>query len=534
MAAIPSLTSINSVQVNLEQAYKIRKLLTSDATQSRCKDILIRSLFMFGIRGRSALADKNVTEDFVTFINDDINPLAIHAAIDAAVQGFTLYNFVEREVDTPVGPRKLISPNYVPPIALTITKVLKNDYTVDVKIRRTNRVGVTTLDSDTNDGIFYYEWVEHEPDIRDGSIGSRLAPFLDINESFLLKQKCLDSAILQSSHPPVLYQESPNKTDLNEANMTIAFAESYLGEMALEREKNETYKQQVIAHENKFLNHVWIPANSILNQQIPLSENNRLRFYPTPIDNLHTVPKGFVVAPQIAPAIPQQNFLEYEASKDRKIALAWGIPPSIALADSQKSSASGNTIGDNDLEYFAKNIQYYQKQIIDYITEVYKTFLILYGNGQPDVVFELPIIPWISARALYEAYNQNIINFETLQTHTLRINGLSETDRALVPNVFVRPPPNGSENTVTGMIEARIANINAESFERKQKALLVKDERINGPAESGEDPEMQEIELKIKDKELEMAELKLQHMDKQIALQKVKNQAPKPTPAAKG
>jgi hypothetical protein len=111
---------------------------------------------------------------------------------------------------------------------------------------------------------------------------------------------------------------------------------------------------------------------------------------------------------------------------------------------------------------------------------------------------------------------------------------MSDSDRALEPNNIIRPAPGCSENTVSAMIEARVNNINADSFERRQKGLLVKDERINGPADSSEDdPELKAIELEMKEKDVELAKLKLKFQDKAIKLQEKKNQAPTPAPTAK-
>lgn len=532
MASSPATSSIIEKDIDLVYAEKIRRLLVTDPTHARCKDILLRSLFTFGLNGRSAIEGTTTTEQFSNFVDADLNRLAIPATIDKNVQGFTLYNFPQRTIQTPDGPRKLVYPNYVRAKNLSITKVLNSDYTTSIKIRRTNRTSPQDADY-TEPDIFYYEWPGYAPDW-DGVFHSQLASLVDVNEAFLLKEKCLEAAIMQSSHPPVLYQEAAHKQDISESSMQIGYAETHLGEMATELEKQKSYEQVVRAQNNKYVNHVWIPDRSLLNQTTPLSERSGVTFYPTPVDNLHIVEKGYVVAPQITPAVPQQNFLEFEASKDRKIALAWGIPPSIALADSQKTSASGNSIGDNDLEYFAKKMKFEEKQITDFITAVYKTFLSIPENSKADVIFDLPTIPWISARALYEMYNQNIINHETLQRQTLRLNGMSDNDRTLVPNIIVRPAPGCSENTVTAMIEARANNINADSFEKRQKALLVKDERINGPADSSEeDPELKAIDLEMKEKEVEIAKLKLKAMDKQIKLQEKKNQAPAPAPAAK-
>lgn len=526
------LTQQKSQPINLDQAKRIRSLLSKDEAQSRCKDIMTRSLFMFGLKAKGA------NPGFDKFVNIDFNRLAIDAYLDKNVQGFSLYTFVPYET----GEGELKKRIYVPQNVaidhnITINKILNKDWSVETEVVVSDGLGRRNPEDTGAQKIFYYEWPAVAPSLADGGIRSQLAPFVEINETHLMMKRCLTAALIQSSHPPVLYQESPNKQDISETTLSIAYAETWMGNMVEEQEKNHQYEIQKSSLDTRQFNHAKIPRDSILNQALPPSQMGQVRFYPTPIDNYHMVPPGMVVAPAIPPAIPQPNFLDFEAAKDRKVALAWGIPPSIALADSQKSSASGNSIGDNDLEFYAKTVQNETKLIIDFMNDVLRNFLrISTGSTTVDYeddMFELPTIPWISTRALYEAHNQDLISFETLQTHMLRINGLSESDRATQPNIHRRPPPGGSENMTTAMIEARVNNINAESFEKRQKALLTKEERINGPVDGGgEDPEMQEIELKIKDKELEMAELKLKHMDKQIALQKVKNQAPKPSASA--
>jgi hypothetical protein len=520
----------NTVPINLDQALQIKELLVEDETHSKCRDILIRALFLFGLQAKTSLPKMKVGEAFSYFTNKELNSFAIHAFIDSVTQGFTVFNFVSVERQTPEGVRKILTPNNVPLINLEIEKTVKEDYSVKTTIRKSLHLTETRdLKPDGDADIYYYEW-DRPPSVYTGNLTSTLSPFLHVHESFSTKRRFHDMAVMQSSHPPVIIQQAPNTALSAAERVTVGGSgESVLAVFGEEADHRANVQKIVEVHEAKYMNHAEIPDDSFMKLELPDGPNKRQRFYPTPVDNLFPLNNGYVVSPAITPATPQSDFLDFQKHKDLQIASAWGIPPSIANLDKGKSATGANAIVDNDLEVFAKTVQYYQKQIVDFVTYVYAIYLPLVSNDTTSdgISFELPIIPWVSTRALYELYNQNIISFDTLQRHAAKINGLRDEDIATEPNEITRPPPNGSENVTTAIMRAKVEVMMAEAEERREKAKLAKDERLHGPADEAEvSKDMQDAELKMADKELELMDKKLIAMDKQIKLQEKKNQQP--------
>jgi hypothetical protein len=379
---------------------------------------------------------------------------------------------------------------------------------------------------------FYYEWFNHEPNPVTGEIRSMLAPFVHVHRSHILKRKCHDIAVMQSSHPPVMIQQAPEKESFSNILQTTQLGQSPLGILADERSKQQKLEHYVDAQDTKIENFNNIPHDSFLNSAVPITSKSNQRFYPTPTDNLHPVPAGYVMASAAPPAIPQNDYLEFEHTKDLKICSAWRVPPSIANLDRAKSSSKHDSIGDNDMEMFSKTVQFFAKQIIDCVTYMYA----VYVNTPVDklkVKFELPLLPWVSTRSLYELYGQNIIHFNSLQTRLIQINGLNEDDMAVGENEITRPPPGGNENMTTAMMENKERALAADARESEEKALLFKFQRSAEAQEGESDVETAKVESEIKDKDLALKKLDLKAKEQDIklkktdiALQKVKNKAP--------
>lgn len=548
-----ALDALSTVDVDLEAATEIKALLTEDETHSRCKDILTQSIFMYGLQARpagggekqdpppgkkrktskstNAAAPEETTSAALEtiFSLEDLNKLAFSAFIDYVTQGFTVFTFAPKTND----PRSPITPCIVPLRNIRIRKHILKTHRVWTTIKPLDDL---TLMPDKlhrpKQDLFYYEWFNHEPDPETGAIRSMLAPFVHLHRSHILKRKCHDIAVMQASHPPVMIQQAPEKETFTNVLQTTQIGQSPLGILADEHSKQQKLVHYKEVQETKIQNFNNTPPDSFINSAVPITANSTQRFYPSPVDNIHPVPAGYVMASSAAPAVPQSDYLEFEHTKDLKICSAWRIPPSIANLDRAKSSSKHDSIGDNDMEMFSKTNQFFAKQIMDFVHYVRAVYTDTPVENLT-VKFELPLLPLVSTRSLYELYGQNIIHFDSLRNRLIQINGLSEDDMATGENEITRPPPGGNENMTSAIMRNKERALAADAKEREEKALLFRFQRSAEAQEGQNDVETAKVESEIKDKELEMKQLDLKAKEQDIklkkqdiALQKVKNKAP--------
>lgn len=281
------------------------------------------------------------------------------------------------------------------------------------------------------------------------------------------------SALRQRAHPPILLQQ------IQEANIGTVKFETPTVEQQVLKEKDAISQIEIQNFREDLHNSIAIlkdvrPVDSVVdNQDIKSTRfaGARRKAYQTPEDNMFRIPPGYEVAPHQAP-MPEivGDIAAMETLYTEKVLAAFRIPMAIIFSINRHSgnNASVQRIDNNDFVVMQKTVKLWKSYLISFCEDVYKEMMQIDNKEEIDVEFDLETVPYIDAHSVYQMYNQNVIDEKSMKKRILEQHDLAWEDMATKPNIILRPPPNGSEDHTTPMMQAKLEVLRAEAYNKKQ------------------------------------------------------------------
>lgn len=346
----------------------------------------------------------------------------------------------------------------VPPKYYKLEIITLDDFTVKYKIHPQEGLNASTQ-------LMVFTHPGYEPESSTGRFRSMLAPCVDSINSIRRVQELNLDALHQRAHPPVALVKKEDASNLAESMaLNSTDAEEKIFNIRKDKksyEIREYYHEQMDSRAK--IRKVY-PSDSDYNGKKAIANGyGRMKmFYPTVVDNVHRIPFGWEISntqPPLPELVPDLNM--QEQSHAEKMMALLRIPVAMVLSVQRNRTDITQRIDDADFEMMEKTIGFWKKIILEFFETVYA--LMFTGKKLKEIKFSLPTITFINSTSLYQLYNQNIINLQTLQKKIIEINNLDEGDIADKPNIIDRPPVGGSYNDTTLMIDATVKNLNAQS-----------------------------------------------------------------------
>lgn len=398
--------------------------------------------------------NEEAEDEFQKYLKDTFNPLIRQVLRHFLCYGSAAFAISEHKVK---GEKPILKVNIVPTKYYTVKIITYSDFTTEYAIEPLSK-DMAEINFVTQDG--------HEPNPQSGELRSMLAPCVQNIKFISRMQELYVDATTQRVHPPVLLVKSDETKNIAaEIALTSTDAEEQLFNIRKHKKAYQItqYAEDVV---DNFARMKKIrPDDSEYNDKNHVTNlyGKRKIFYPTVVDNVHQTPMGWEVSgtqPQIPETIVELPMLE--SSHSEKMLALLRIPIALVLSIQRNRTDITQRIDEGDYIIMQRTIQFWKNAIIKFIDEVYKK-MFFYSKEKRDIKFAIPTIPFINSTSLYQLYNQNIINLDTLKTRLIDINNLSPNDIAEKPNYIVRPPPGGSYNDTTMMLEATVDNLKAQS-----------------------------------------------------------------------
>ena len=279
--------------------------------------------------------------------------------------------------------------------------------------------GVNTVDERV--GILVSS--DGDPWWRDGSHRSLLATLLP---KYRIMQHLFRGTLLADhirSHPPLITQNAPDKSRINDALTEEPFGDpvDILNDIEEMRYARNDSDMRVLKQKRRLASEAnQSGTQDILDpfggtQGVVLGRKQAFE------DNLFHLPDGTQVAP--SPNVPpiRNDLMDIERERASIVCGCFGVPQSLLLAGS--SHKNGGGASEADIAQLMRTVGAVSTNLTRALTDVYNTIY-----PEEDVTISLPVVPLATIEHLTSLYSEGIISKETQGCHMLRAAGLPATD----------------------------------------------------------------------------------------------------------
>jgi len=506
MAFLQSHLDVLEVTVREDEVRKIQAAVKHDCTHKICQDIILRSLFARGITVKHEQEGIDIKgNDLNFFFTKKFEPFLRQAMQEMFWYGIGAGTFITEkdplfDEEKPIQYPVVVHRNLVELKAYTDRATFKTTWGAFPKTKQRSAA------DGPDPSIFIFHMPDCSPDITTGSHNSIVAKGLKHSEFIAQLFESMVAATKQRAHPPVMVQKNMDAERLSTNVGLLNYADSAILGMEGSKVGENTYK----AIENQMqiteLTQAKRPHDSAMNDPYMGDAHGEDRppkkMYQTPADNVVFVPDNYEIARAQAPMPEvQPDLLLYESNKREDTAALYGVPASFILSGAKNhSKMSNNNIDDNEFLLYTRSLQDKQRNLLELLQMVY---LLMKPDlkGKSDLIFELPLIPFISSNSLYQLQNQDIISDDATADYLIAINGLGKDDKAKGKNKHNRPPVGGNENQSGPRME--IINDYHKAQAEKERAQA--ESLLHPPQEK-----VSKEEKELMDKQIELEKIKIE------------------------
>ena len=303
--------------------------------------------------------------------------------------GFCPWLPVERDAPAPrqTTKRRCVKrPKVTVPVVPTfgtydIHSVVDRDYTQRLEFipRQTQPTGLRL----TDDRVSILVSTDGTPSMLDGSHRSLIATLLP---KYRIMQHLFRGTLLADhirSHPPLLTQDSPSKSRINDTLAEEPFGDPI--DLEERRYKRNESDMKILEDKRRLAVGGNRPSADVMD---PFAGTNgsKLGRKQAFQDNLFHLPDGTQVAPQQAPPPVRGDLMEIERERAGVVCGCFGVPQSLLLNGGQRKNSSGGS--ETDIQQLMRTIGAVASNATRALTEVYNA---VYPDE--DVVITLSIVP---------------------------------------------------------------------------------------------------------------------------------------------
>ena len=497
----------DDIELDDDEALTLLQISETDPVHALAARMLRNALFSEDLQtkimndGLKSSPIQNLEQYFLQFYNESLGHLV---QADALVLGYTVWTYSDI-VDERFGDLPITVPVHVD----------RQRYGVIARTHKDERVEFIPFKKGMfkplASNLHIFVWPGMRPNAVTGKHNSVVSSLVAEHRKIQRLKEMEERANIQRSNPCYIMEPVVNGGSGSSTDMNIHVTSTPFGVVGSAKDQEQ---RLIDALNEKTLAEAMRPALGI--KRGPNGERRVVKAQSIFETNSHYIPHGYKAASSQVP-IPEvpANVLEQDLAYTKLVFASYGIPFSLALGDGKTASSGGakqtaNLGGERDLEMFQKSLLQATKALEAFYTEVwYHSFP--GKTKREDVRFILRRIPFTSSGALHTLYNQGIIHEESLKKRMGQVHGLAEDDIATEENVIKRPPPHGTENHTTAIMDARVEAIKAEAAERRAKAAALK-----GDSREGEDQkEILKLQLELEREkgriQIEILEAKLRY-----------------------
>jgi len=261
------------------------------------------------------------------------------------------------------------------------------------------------------------------PSMLDGSHRSLVATLLP---KYRIMQHLFRGTLLADhirSHPPLLTQNAPDKSRINDTLAEEPFGDpvDILNDIEEMRYARNDSDMRVLKQKRRLADDSNAGGNQDILDPFTGSAGGVLGRKQAFQDNLFHLPDGTQVAP--APSAPpvRSDLMDIERERAAVVCGCFGVPQSLLLPGTAHKAGGGAS--EADIAQLMRTVGYTISNLTRALTDVYNT---IYPDE--DVTITLPVVPLASIEHLMSLYSEGIISKETQGEHMLRAAGLPATD----------------------------------------------------------------------------------------------------------